>query len=318
MHKETMQPLVSIVTVFYNRADYVADSIKTLLNQTYQNIEIIAVDDGSTDNTLDELKRIRDPRFTIISTDNNGFVKSLKMAIEESTGEYIAVHGSGDISHPQRIEKQVAVLQAEPTVGVVGCYVNQFGKMHTPPNGQSFLLTMMERQLFTHGEVMYRRNIYDRAGGYREVFTYAQDRDLWLRMAEHCDYRIIAEPLYTRKNPANSVTKDHIKMVLQAYLSNFAVACAKYKLQHGRCLLDDYGEHGIIFRQPTKELASRLSTIAARQYLDGNTTAFNHVRRLAFRECPYSKTFYLRTIAALDRAWLVPTFIPRIMAKRIR
>src|SRR5690625_1367943 len=116
--------LVSIVTVFYNRANYVKASIESLLNQTYENIEIIAIDDGSTDNTLEKLKLFEsDSRFKVISHSNIGFVRSIKKAIKYSNGEVIAVHGSGDISLPSRIEKQVDILIKKPHIGVVGCEV---------------------------------------------------------------------------------------------------------------------------------------------------------------------------------------------------
>ncbi|MDZ7835005.1 MAG: glycosyltransferase family 2 protein [Alkalibacterium sp.] len=114
--------LVSIVTVYYNRENQVKESIESLLNQTYQNIEIIAVDDGSTDNTYKLLSSYKDSRLKVIRHTNSGFVKSIRKAIEHSNGDIIAVHGSGDISFLNRIEKQVSVLKNNSRIGVVSCY----------------------------------------------------------------------------------------------------------------------------------------------------------------------------------------------------
>ena len=119
------EPLVSVISAYYNREDHVEESIQSLLDQTYENLEIIThVDDGSTDNTLERLRRFDDPRLKIVTHENCGLVLSFIKAIEMSSGEYIAIHGSGDLSLPRRIEKQAALLQEKEKVGVVGCYVN--------------------------------------------------------------------------------------------------------------------------------------------------------------------------------------------------
>ena len=106
-----MQPLVSIITVYYNREQYIKESIQSLLEQTYKNTEIIIVDDGSNDETLNILNKFTDNRIRIISHGNMGFVKSIKKAIDISKGKYIAIHGSVDISHANRIERQVDFLK---------------------------------------------------------------------------------------------------------------------------------------------------------------------------------------------------------------
>ncbi|MEL7029538.1 MAG: glycosyltransferase family A protein, partial [Pseudomonadota bacterium] len=93
-------PLVSVVTIFYNRADHVRSSIESLLSQTYPNMEIVAVDDGSTDDTLRELQAIEDPRYRVISKENTGFTRSLNFAIAQTSGAYVAIHDAGDISYP--------------------------------------------------------------------------------------------------------------------------------------------------------------------------------------------------------------------------
>ena len=114
-------PLVSVVSAYYNRQDKVIDSINSLLNQTYKNLEIIVIDDGSTDDTYKVLSSLEDPRLKIISQPNQGFVRAIRYAISVSNSEFIAIHGAGDISLPKRIEMQVNLLMGNPDIGVVGC-----------------------------------------------------------------------------------------------------------------------------------------------------------------------------------------------------
>ncbi|MGV3240756.1 glycosyltransferase family 2 protein [Streptococcus hyovaginalis] len=98
--------LVSIITVYYNREDYISESINSLLNQTYKNIEIIAVDDGSTDKTYEKLKAIDDPRLKVYTQKNKGFVNTLFDEINKYNGGLIAIDGWGNISLPNRIQDQ--------------------------------------------------------------------------------------------------------------------------------------------------------------------------------------------------------------------
>jgi glycosyltransferase involved in cell wall biosynthesis len=122
------QPLVSIISVYYNRKNFVSASVQSLLNQSCPELEIILVDDGSTDGTLQALQSFSNPRVRVITGTNQGFVKALKGAIETAHGSLIAIHGSGDVSQPQRVEKQVEFLLGHPEVGVVGCYVSHAAK----------------------------------------------------------------------------------------------------------------------------------------------------------------------------------------------
>lgn len=202
-------PLVSIVCGYYNRADVVDESIQSLLDQTYKNIEIIIFDDCSSDGTYEKLMRFQllDTRVKILRhAENKGFVRGIRDAIASSKGEYIAIHGSGDFSYPTRIEKQVAVLEKREDIGLVGCFVKNINVSNSPVTSSflcfdvdgnySSLLT--QKNLFTHGEVMYRRALYDKVGGYREFFKFTQDYDLWSRMSLHSNFFTINEVLYQR------------------------------------------------------------------------------------------------------------------------
>lgn len=232
MDGQKAPPLVSVVTVYYNRADVVTASIESLLAQTHREIEIIAVDDGSTDDTLARLRAFDDERLTVISHRNEGFVGSIRKGVAAARGDIVAIHGSGDISHPDRIARQFAVLDERPDVGVVGCHVENrnllrgTSTLHRPTVGADAGRQLAEANFLMHGEVMFRKPVYDAVGGYRPFFRMAQDRDLWLRMSERTGFHIVPEVLYTRFIRLDGVGGGGAdRRAAQVLLSNLAVHC---------------------------------------------------------------------------------------------
>src|ERR1700749_4123369 len=123
------KPLVTIVSVFHNRGAEVERSVNSLLAQTYTPLEIIVVDDGSTDDTALRLRAFADPRLSVRIQPNQGFTRAVDAAVRSAKGSFVAIHGAGDISLPQRIEQQARVLAEHPEVGVVGCLIeNETGR----------------------------------------------------------------------------------------------------------------------------------------------------------------------------------------------
>lgn len=284
--------LVSIITVYYNREDRVIDSIQSLLNQTYENIEIIAVDDGSTDNTLEVLRSIKDPRYKVITHPNMGLTKSLIKAVKMAKGEAIAIHGSGDISHPERIKKQVEILQCREDIGVVGCYVKNYNsesgettffKSRIPP-GVNLTDLLKQRNLFTHGEVMFRKKIYEQVGGYREFFKYAQDRDLWLRMSIVTNFYIVPEVLYTRYLFSDGVYLSVHKTILQKFLSDISRQSIELRLDGKQDLVELYGNYAPFFRKRNKVASKNFAFLALREFINKNVNNAHDVIKISINE----------------------------------
>ena len=261
-------PLVSIITGYYNRQDQVSESIKSLINQSYQNTEIIIFDDCSTDDTYNRLNEfaVLDSRIQLIKHEKNiGFVQGLIEAINVSKGEFIAIHGSGDLSYENRIEKQVACLLKMTSVSVVGChfYNSRKGKVidtikHT--NELGFKKKLLKRNVFSHGEVMFRKSTYDKVGGYRPFFQYSQDYDLWCRMSLISDYYIIQEVLYTRNNDSdNAVSNSTLKLVRQAVLEVFIRQCIELRNKQGYDYIDIAGDQALAFRKKSLKLSVKIA-----------------------------------------------------------
>jgi glycosyltransferase involved in cell wall biosynthesis len=107
-------PLVSVLMPAYNSELYIAEAIQSILNQTYQNIELIIFDDGSSDKTRQVIQGFTDPRITKVLSDQNfGVVKARNEMIDRATGQYIALMDADDIADPARLEKQVEILEAD-------------------------------------------------------------------------------------------------------------------------------------------------------------------------------------------------------------
>lgn len=273
--------MISIISVFHNRKDGVKKTVDSLLAQTYKDIEIILVDDGSKDGTLAELNKYKhiDSRVKIIAHENKGFTISIKEAVEESSGDIIAINGAGDQSHPERIEKQYRELFRKPCIGIVGCGIENINlttmekdKKITKVNSEiKYTEYLYKKNPYTHGEVMFKKSVYYKAGGYREEFTYGQDRDLWLRMSDYCHFSNVEEILYTRfYSFKNSVSGSYKKSVIQAYLSELAIQSHQYKEENGKGLVEEYGHDAKLIILGTSRLSKKITKLAVRAFREHN------------------------------------------------
>ena len=124
-------PKLSVIMPAYNAEKYIGEAIESILNQTFTDFEFIIIDDGSSDHTADIIKGFHDERIRFIQNEkNSGVANTLNKGLELSQGEYIARMDADDISLPARFEKQVAFMEANPDVAVVGCGIELFGMSH--------------------------------------------------------------------------------------------------------------------------------------------------------------------------------------------
>lgn len=123
------EPLVSVFIPVYNAEKYIAESLESILNQTYDNLEILLVDDGSTDRSVEIIKSYNDPRIRLIQNEKNmGIPYTRNVGLDHANGKYMAIMDSDDISLPDRIEKQVRFLEGNPDIDVVGTFYYKFNE----------------------------------------------------------------------------------------------------------------------------------------------------------------------------------------------
>ncbi len=179
-----------------NCGAFLQDAIESILNQTYGNLELIIVDDHTSDGSLDAI-RFRDTRIIRTTNPGRGIVSALNHACFMARGAFLARMDGDDIALPARFETQVAFLEGNPEIGIVGAQVEMFSDCHGLGSGYEAyerwindLLTPgdIQRELFIespipHPTAMFRRDVLAALGGYRDV-QWAEDYDLWLRAYE--------------------------------------------------------------------------------------------------------------------------------------
>tara|TARA_A100001035_G_C27786212_1_gene504509 strand:+ start:1127 stop:1828 length:702 start_codon:yes stop_codon:yes gene_type:complete len=215
--------LVSVIMPCFNCEKTVAASIESILNQTYQNIEILIIDDGSKDNTYEILKKFQSKHKNIrlFKNQNNlGLTKSLNILIEESKGEYIARQDSDDISVIDRISLQYEFMeQKELDFCSSRATILYSGKKI--PRSSHYLpkkIVMKFKNPFIHGTLFIKKSILLDVGKYNENFYYAQDYKLMKTLIDNnYKFKIFRKPLY-ELNMENNISTN--KRSEQNYYAN--------------------------------------------------------------------------------------------------
>ncbi len=220
---------ISVVLPVFNEQVWLGGALDSLFAQTEKDFEIVAVDDGSTDGSLEILRQAarRDSRLRVVAQRHGGIVSALNRGVADARGAYIARMDADDLAAPKRLRLQAARLDAEPSVGLVASRVRFLGE-RAAHAGMALFVDWTNRLLsaeqiarerfvespFVHPSVMFRRELVERHGGYRDG-DFPEDYELWLRWveagvrmeklhAELLDWRERPERL-TRNDPRYSV-----------------------------------------------------------------------------------------------------------------
>ena len=185
-------PRLSVVMSVYNGLPLVEGAIESILSQTFEDFEFIIVNDGSTDETLRYLLSMEasDARIRVIDQPNGGLTRALIRGIAAARAPLIARMDADDLSLPERFEKQLAFLDANPNMVGTTCGVEYVTEQlqHVTVRDSLYdtdaipLYMAFFNAIGGHGQMMYEKSCYHRAGGYDPDFTYTQDYDLWVRM----------------------------------------------------------------------------------------------------------------------------------------
>jgi len=205
-------PLVTIYMPAYNCQDYIVESVKSALNQTYKNIEICIHDDGSNDDTLAVLKKSFrfNRKVKITSSENGGISHASNSAISRGRGELILQLDSDDILHPTALEKLVKEI-GNDIICSYGTFdrINKIGeKIDEGWNWPYYSHSRLMRSMIIHHPRLFRRDAWELVGGFNENLVNAVDYDFFLRLAEIGDMRHINEKLYSYRIHESSTSQD--------------------------------------------------------------------------------------------------------------
>lgn len=215
-HLSMKEPiLISVILPVYNAAEYVEEAIKSILDQTYPNFELIILNDGSTDNSIDKIKLFKDSRIRLINDpQNRGLVYRLNQGLDLARGTYIARMDADDYSVPIRFEKQVAFLEAHPEIGVLSSWfeVMENAKIIKQPNDhEDILLRMLTHCPITHPAVMIRASILKTGIRYKPKYFPVEDYHFWIDLVQHTKFANLPEPLLLYRWHEEKVSEKHME-----------------------------------------------------------------------------------------------------------
>jgi glycosyltransferase involved in cell wall biosynthesis len=204
-------PRVTVLIGCWNNGATLPKAINSVLSQTISELELIVVDDGSTDGTAELFRGIADPRVRYLPLEHMGIARSLNHGLREAAAPVVAIQDADDWSLPERLERQLAVLEARPEVAVVGCRLREVGpeKEKLQPR-TAFVAGEVNRVLMRFNPIpnsgaAFRRDAVLAVGGYDPQYRYAMDYDLWLRIADEHVIFTIDEVLAVRRMSGSNV-----------------------------------------------------------------------------------------------------------------
>jgi glycosyltransferase involved in cell wall biosynthesis len=195
-----ISPQVSVLLPTYNRAHYLAEAIQSALDQTYADLEVVVVDDGSTDNSAELVRRFADPRVRLFRLENRGISAALNTAFRAARGRYIAILNSDDRWLPELLAQEVAVLEANSDAGLVYARCQAMDSSGRPLARTTGVPARYPGQMLRsllYGDhictiaVLIRREHVEQAGLWDESLIANEDWDLWLRLALICRFAFV-------------------------------------------------------------------------------------------------------------------------------
>jgi hypothetical protein len=233
-----VEPVVSVVMPVRNGERYVERAVRSILTQTLPAIELIVIDDGSTDGTCEILQSLAelDPRVRVVRNPGAGLVRALNHGLALSRAPIIARMDADDIALPDRLTRQLAAFEARPNLVLLGAQVSRIddtgrhiGKGRYPVGAQNCREHLALSSPFAHPSVMFRAQAIRSVGGYREAYRHAEDYDLWLRLSEAGEIDNLNERVLEYRVHDRNVTSLHASE--QAARAALALVAARARSQ---------------------------------------------------------------------------------------
>ena len=299
-------PEISVIIPTYNYANFIREALDSVFNQTFQDFEIIVVDDGSTDDTKAIIESYGD-RVIYISQKNQGPAIARNTGIMSSRGTYIAFLDADDLWYPDKLEKQIALFKANPKLGMVladnalfddeGIYKNYVGKKAYLFDGDLVTNIFLRSGVVTP-TVIVKREAFDKVGLFEEGLFIAEDDNMWIRIACEFDVDIVDEALAQIRNHRTRTMSVSTKLV-ESVENNIKLLTTKYG----------------------PKVASKIAPLAARKYnqlyFDEGYKHFENqdyrrARKLFFKATKYRKGHWKAF------AYIIITLIPSWLMSALR
>jgi len=218
-------PLISVIVPAYNAEPFIEKTLNSILSQTYKNIEVLVVDDGSQDRTAEIINSVaqKDHRVVLLQQPNAGVASARNLGIQASQGEFIAPIDADDIWFPQNLEKLLlCLLEADPAVGLVYAWSVDVDEHDIPTGkfrastieGKVYMTLVCHNFLGNASASLIRRTCFDKLGGYNcklkeQNATGCEDWELYLRIAESYQFRVVPEFLVGYRKLSGTMSCDY-------------------------------------------------------------------------------------------------------------
>jgi glycosyltransferase involved in cell wall biosynthesis len=236
-----MKPLISVVIPTYNASQTILETLQSVQRQTLQNIEILVINDGSTDDLFEKLIMVTDPRVKIFSYPNGGLPVARNRGIQEAQGDYIAFIDADDLWTPDKLAKQLQALEANPRAGLAYSWTyfmeadgRKFHSDRPIPFEGNVLEHLLVWNFLCHGSnPLIRRSVIEAVGGFDPSLPSAEDWDYWLRVASQWEFARVPEPqIYYRQSGSAMSAKVEVMETAQLTVVARAFERAPAALQY--------------------------------------------------------------------------------------
>jgi glycosyltransferase involved in cell wall biosynthesis len=282
-------PKVSVIIPTHNRAAFLRAAVRSVLNQTFQDLEIIVVDDASEDETPGVIRSFPDSRIRYIRHETNrGQGVTRNDGISRASGKYIALLDDDDEWLPDKLEKQVRLLDASPSnVGLIytgfyrvdGWTKRVLSTVRPEKRGKAFEELCVKNWMGTCSTVLIRRACFEKTGLFDEGLASAADYDMWLRISKEFEIDYIHEPLVQYKVHDNRISTNHESMI--------------------RGLEGLLKKHALYFELDSKNYSRRYSSLGVNYCFSGNTKKGRKALLRAIKLYPFDIRHYYNLCLSL-------------------
>jgi glycosyltransferase involved in cell wall biosynthesis len=258
MGPKNKSPQISVIIPSYNHGKYIVTAINSVLSQSFEDFELIVIDDGSKDSSPQIIQTIHDPRLIFFAQKNKGAHEAINRGLSLAKGKYLTILNSDDVFHPLRLEKCREVLENKPEVDLVSSWIEVIGKtgevldtkkawhnllpwdiediqhsfLHTNDYVRNLLATNF---VATTSNIFMRSSVFSSIGGMRNL-RFAHDWDFLLRAAAIFQCQNIEEPLLQyRVHPSNTISQNRRHMLFEILW----VLASNYPSYEGKVLFKD-------------------------------------------------------------------------------
>lgn len=306
-------PTISVVVPAYNAGKTIQNTLESVLKQTFSDLELIVINDGSTDNTLEILDTIQDPRIKIFSYENGGLPVARNRGISQSTGEFISFIDADDLWTPDKLELQLTALQNHPEAGVAyswSVFMDDKGEYFHADDpiyyeGNVFAKLLL-RNFITHGSnLLIRRQAIESVGNFDLTVPPCADWDFYLRLAARWLFVVVPKPqIFYRQSSSSMSAKVEEMERCSLLVVEKAFQSAPQALQHLKSQSLAYVYHY------SAELWLRHSTNNRSDFKEANKKLWMAIRL-------YPKILLNKKMQILLIKWLLHQVIPTKLASSI-